>query len=111
MKSKVTFDLDYSNQPVVRASIQHSEDVRDTIAERFKGGFAHESNIAVVYFEEGRVAGESIVEILPLSPYVVPMKERLRYISTEQMKVLVDVFKEELVERDKLVGVKVAHTS
>lgn len=104
MKSKVTFDLNHSNEPIIKASIEHSDDVRDKIAERFKGRFAHASNIAVVQFTEQTVIGGTIneLEILPLTPYETPLMDQLEYITTEQMSVLVKVFQKTIADREAL---------
>lgn len=35
MKSRITIDVDYNNQPVVKIEYNSSEDVRDTLVKRF----------------------------------------------------------------------------
>jgi len=103
MKSKATFDLNFNNQPVIRAEIYHSDDVRDKIAERFKAGFAHESNIAIVTFDSYTTVGSpvpaDIVEILPLSPYETVIVNQLHNISVEQMEHLIKIFTKEVSDR------------
>jgi hypothetical protein len=52
MKSKVKFDLSENNQPIIIAEIEHSDDVRDKIALRFKEALGYDSFFGYIKFEQ-----------------------------------------------------------
>ena len=102
MKSKVTFDLDGQNRPIILAQVSPSDDVRDKIATRFKEGFQNYSNIAMVSFwpdEWKDGAPLNTIQILPL-PNVEDPKEHFTFLSTEQIRSLSIAFDVELGRRD-----------
>ena len=46
MKSRITIDVDYDNQPCILIDYQESDDVRDKLVKRFLEGFGGESVFA-----------------------------------------------------------------
>lgn len=51
MKSKVTIDIDWDNQPVIRIEYNESDDVRDKMVKRFMESFRGDSCWATFTFE------------------------------------------------------------
>lgn len=43
MKSKITIDVDFNNQPIIKIQYIESEDVRDKLVKRFTERFGHVS--------------------------------------------------------------------
>ena len=89
MKSKATFDLDLFNNPVILVNLEHSEDVRDKIAIRFREGFHQCSNLAVVRFLPGNSGTGNELEISPLSGVYERAAEQLWPVPTEQLSSLI----------------------
>lgn len=52
MKSKITIDVDWDNQPIIKIEYEDSPDVRDKLVKRFMEGFAGESCWASFYFDQ-----------------------------------------------------------
>lgn len=50
MKSRITIDVDYDNQPIIKIEYQESEDVRDKLVKRFMETFGGKSCYATFYF-------------------------------------------------------------
>ena len=50
MKSKITIDMDWDNQPVIRIEYNESEDVRDKMVKRFMETFGGKSCWATFFF-------------------------------------------------------------
>lgn len=103
MKSKVTFGLGHNNQPVIKAEITHTDDVRDIIAVQFKHGLGHESCIAVCRFldshQEFSVDAPRVMELRTISVIPEECKALAEQMSDDQMKNLVNAFTKELGER------------
>lgn len=112
MKSKVTFDLNADNSPIIKAIIEYSEDVRDKIAKRFKEGFGHSSNLAIVKFTDEPLSitsgglvidfgstDRSGLELLPLRVTEQNIYDDLSLISTKQLEFLKKAFSKELTMR------------
>ena len=102
MKSKVTFDLSWYNEPVIKATIDNSDDVRDKIATRFKEGFEHASNLAIVTFHGEQIGGGDMLQVLPLSPTSTKTLQQLHLIDTVQLSHFVEILKTELSQREVL---------
>lgn len=108
MKSKVTFDLDESNNPIIKAEIHLTDDIRDKVATRFNEGFGYTSNLAIVKFgsieREGFKYSVKILEISPLSEIrdeSMDVRRKVLYgISTNQLEELVSAFNHELEIRN-----------
>lgn len=83
MKSRITIDVDYSNQPVIRIEYQQSEDVRDKLVKRFMETFGSESTFANFYYINSADTN-SLAEIRPIGP--------------EQSKDLTEVFYKERID-------------
>lgn len=43
MKSRITIDVDYENQPIIKIEYLESEDVRDKLVKRFLESFGYDS--------------------------------------------------------------------
>lgn len=77
MKSRVTIDVDFDNQPVLKIEYVPSEDVRDKLVKKFLESFGGESRWAEFYFINDSqqlskaVHGQanSIALVRPLSPH------------------------------------------
>jgi hypothetical protein len=72
MKSRITIDLDYDNQPIITIEYQASEDVRDKMVGRFLGQFGGDSSWAHFNFESHGDKGNSVAKIRPISAYNLP---------------------------------------
>jgi len=71
MKSRITIDVDSSNQPIIKIEYKESEDVRDKLVKRFLEGFGSESTFANFFYEGNNstailvpIGGKAIVDIL-----------------------------------------------
>lgn len=53
MKSKISIDVDWDNQPIIKIEYEDSPDVRDKLVKRFMETFAGESCWATFYFDQG----------------------------------------------------------
>lgn len=67
MKSRITIDVDYSNQPVIRIEWVQSEDVRDKLVKRFLEAFGSQSTFASFYYINSSGSNNSTAEIVPIS--------------------------------------------
>jgi hypothetical protein len=52
MKSKITIDVDWDNQPIIKIEYEDSPDVRDKLVKRFMEGFTGASCWASFYFDQ-----------------------------------------------------------
>lgn len=78
MKSKITIDLDFDNQPVIKIDYQHSEDVRDKMVKRFLETFGYTSAWAKITFEESPSDGsKGDTSVSRLRP--IPENEIIEY--------------------------------
>lgn len=67
MKSRITIDVDYDNQPIIKIEYYNSEDVRDKLVKRFLEGFGAESTFANFYYELADDTN-SRAKIIPIKP-------------------------------------------
>lgn len=52
MKSKITIDMDWDNQPIILIEYEESPDVRDKMVKRFMETFGGESYFATFHFKQ-----------------------------------------------------------
>ncbi len=88
MKSRITIDVDYDNQPIIKIEYQHSEDVRDKLVKRFMESFGTQSYFATFFYEN------SVINPLLNSQAIV------RALPNKDIHYHVDFFKE-LAEKEK----------
>lgn len=50
MKSRISIDVDYDNQPIIRIEYSPSEDVRDKLVKRFMETFGGDSYFATFFY-------------------------------------------------------------
>lgn len=103
MKSRVTFDLDGGNNPIILAHAEHSDDVRDKIAKRFVEKLGHSSNLAVISFMPQSINGIQDLHISPLPSSAFDSKEveRLIYdVSLDQLREFADTIHKEIIKRE-----------
>lgn len=118
MKSKVTFDLDGQNKPIILAHVSITDDVRDKIARRFQEAFGHRSNLALVEFHPSHqpIAGIEpsyplVITPIPSCPPDVGLKTYpedlfwLPYLGVDQLEHLHQIFEEEIPKRWEALGV------
>lgn len=74
MKSTVKFDLNDHNQPIIKAILEDSDDLRDKVAKRFGETLQYDSLFAWCFYEQGAV--DSHKKQLIISP-VAPTLEEL----------------------------------
>lgn len=68
MKSRVSIDVDYDNQPIVRVEYVYSDDVRDKLVKLFLEGFAADSAWSKFqYLESG--PGMKTAILRPIHPF------------------------------------------
>lgn len=65
MKSRISIDVDYNNQPIIKIEYNESDDVRDKLVKRFLEGFGGDSKWAGFKFIGHQNSG-SISEITPI---------------------------------------------
>ena len=63
MKSKLTIDLDFDNQPIIKIDYVPSEDVRDKMVKRFLESFGSSSAWARLKYED-----DSLCILRPIPP-------------------------------------------
>lgn len=51
MRSRITIDVDYDNQPVIKIEYQHSDDVRDRLVKKFMESFGSQSYLATFFYD------------------------------------------------------------
>lgn len=68
MKSRISIDLDESNNPIIKIEYAHSDDVRDKMVKRFLEGFSGDSAWAKFQFS-GISSSGSTSQLLPI-PFV-----------------------------------------
>lgn len=51
MKSRISIDMDWDNQPIIKIEYNESEDVRDKMVKRFMETFGGESYFATFFFD------------------------------------------------------------
>ncbi len=78
MKSKIKFDLDGDNQPIIVAEIQDSEDLRDKVAKRFAEKVNYSSwckiNFSYTYDDKGK-AIEKLITFDPIEGSIVELEK------------------------------------
>jgi len=112
MNSKVTFDIDELNNPVINADISITNDVRDKIADRFRESFDHVSNLSIVKFNSEDIKNHKLI-ITPLGDLSSLSKEEitpiLHNINSYQMLSLLDIFCDQLKLRGMKFNTKKLH--
>lgn len=72
MKSKITIDMDWDNQPIIKIEYNESEDVRDKMVKRFMETFGSDSYFATFFFDntisEMTERANRKAQIRPLKP-------------------------------------------
>lgn len=68
MLSKLQFDLNENNAPILRVIVSSSDDLRDKVAKRFIEGFQASSNFCKISFDE--------VDSRSISAIIEPLKEK-----------------------------------
>lgn len=84
MKSKISIDVDYDNQPIIKIEYLPSEDVRDKLVKKFLETFAHDSIFCTHFFESDKDDGYKRTIIRPISPNADYFKD-LHKIAVEKM--------------------------
>lgn len=82
MYSKLSFDLDHSNNPVVKIEVTSSLDVRDKIAKRFTESFAHGSS----QWCEILPTGDNEYWIWPIKPEELREKAKLMLLRADELE-------------------------
>lgn len=103
MKSRVTFDLDGGNNPIILVHAEHSDDVRDKIARQFVERFGHSSNVCTMSFKPSVKDGTTDLSISPLPSFYFQPEEVMRLVydvSLDQLRELEDVFHKEILKRE-----------
>lgn len=69
MKSRMTIEIDYDNQPIIMINYEPSEDVRDGLVKRFLETFSGESSYASFRFVHSpQDKPNSLARIRPIKP-------------------------------------------
>lgn len=71
MESRISIDMDWDNQPIIRIDYKHSEDVRDKMVKRFMESFGGSSTLATFFFSN--IASEQSDTTATIRP--LPVKE------------------------------------
>lgn len=120
MKSRISIDVDYDNQPIIKIEYSPSEDVRDKLVKKFFESFGGQSTWANFYFSQpplpdskaifGQSNSQAVVRpihVHELKDHVTPLK----YMVQEHEKMLlvnngpVEVSESEIVEfRGKMLN-------
>lgn len=70
MKSRISIDVDYDNQPVIKIEYAHSDDVRDKLVSMFMSTFEGNSMYATFYFVGSQENGKTAL-IRPVPPQLL----------------------------------------
>lgn len=65
MLSKIRIDINDRNEPIILVEWVNSDDIRDKLVKRFIEGFGHESNEAVMKFEDQKPGEYTCISITP----------------------------------------------
>ncbi len=72
MKSKITIDMDWDNQPIIKIEYQESDDVRDKMVKRFMETFGGKSYWATFFYDQSisemTEKANSKAQIRPIKP-------------------------------------------
>lgn len=98
MKSKVTFDLDGQNNPILLVQVSETEDVRDKIAHRFKENLGT-SNLCLAYYTPQHL--EEHLVILPMNKSEEKTEGLVSFLNIDQRVVLFRHLKKSLDESVK----------
>lgn len=115
MQSKVTFDLSWSNEPIIQAKISHTDDVRDKIAGKFKEEFGHESCLALVKYLPQAISdgfNTVFIELSPCDGWRNGSDKIAEHIPTIQILNLLEAFDKILKKREDVEywkDVKIKH--
>lgn len=98
MKSKVSIDVDFDNQPIIKIEYEESTDVRDKLVKKFLESFGGDSTWASFQFENGPFSKvvNKIATIRPLTPSDLKWQH-------ENMKILSDRFEEYIKEPEQKI--------
>ena len=77
MKTRLAFDLDEQNRPIIEARLQESEDLRDKVAHRFTDVIGFNSNICSIYCERQSPDGVKTYTIRPISGLFIPYEKMM----------------------------------
>lgn len=84
MKSRITIDLDYDNQPIIKVEYTPSPDVRDSMVKRFLEKFGGESSWAKMTYTQyaslhsnGVFGAECIAQIRPICNHDLPEESKV----------------------------------
>jgi hypothetical protein len=66
MKSRITIDVDYDNQPIIKVEYTESDDVRDKLVKKFMESFGTQSYLATFYYEGTVKTPNSLAIVRPL---------------------------------------------
>lgn len=66
MKSRITIDVDYDNQPIIKIEWVESEDVRDKLVKRFLEAFGGKSIFANFYYNHTQGNSNLTAKIRPI---------------------------------------------
>ena len=72
MESKVAFDLNENNIPVISVKVKPSEDLRDKVAKKFIEDFGHSSWWCTAIFEQ-----DGTMIITPITPQELEKQSRI----------------------------------
>jgi hypothetical protein len=88
MKSKITIEIDYDNQPIIRINYEPSDDVRDGLVKRFLETFGGKSSYASFRFVDSpSEKPNSIARLRPIEPKDM---ENVARVITDEVKGVVD---------------------
>jgi hypothetical protein len=67
MKSRISIDVDYDNQPIIKIEYQESDDVRDKLVKRFMEAFGGKSTFANFWYIDSIDTINSKAKLRPIS--------------------------------------------
>ena len=85
MKSKITIDMDWDNQPIIKIQYEQSDDVRDKMVKRFMETFGGESMWATFSYD-GVDHDKKICKIRPIGPNQLPEYSSLMKDDADRVK-------------------------
>jgi hypothetical protein len=69
MKSRISIDVDYDNQPIIKIEYQNSEDVRDKLVKKFMETFGSGQSIYATFLYYGQTTADvNTAVIRPVRP-------------------------------------------
>lgn len=97
MKSRITIDVDFDNQPVLKIEYSPSEDVRDKLVKKFLESFGGDSRWAEFYFINDSQQLSSAIHgqanstalVRPISPHgMIEQAKSINYMVEEHKKMI-----------------------